>query len=186
MNTQTNFFVCAGLFVAALCSGCNKEPLPADLPKLHSTVITVVQDGKPFEGALVTMHNADTLSKWACAAKTNASGKATMMTGGKYPGAPEGTYKVTVVKQEVEKPDPYADAPDPNVDYGKYQEWLMKNEAKVAAAERQQPVVLDLVDPQFGTVAKTTLEVTVTAGKNEQTLDVGKAVRSVNKEESVR
>ena len=177
-------FLWTGLFITVLCTGCGGQKLPSDMPKLHPTVITVIQGGNPLPDALVTMVNVDATILWSCIARTDSSGTATMQTNGMYVGAPAGTYKATVTKQEVVRDggDPYAGAPDPAVDQEAYQGWLMKNEARIAAAERQQPVVNDLVDPKFGRTDTTTLEIPITAGRNNHTLDVGAAVREVNKE----
>lgn len=185
MKNCTAFFVWTGLFVAVLCSGCGGGvKLPSDLPKLHPTVITVIQDDKPLAGAMVAMENVDPeMEKWSCVALTDDAGKATVQTKGQYVGAPEGTYKVTVTKQEMDRgPSPYEGAPNAQTDPDEYNAWLSKNEARIAAAEARTPVTHDLVDPQFGTIAKTSLEVTITAGKNQHTLDVGKAMRIVNRE----
>ena len=186
MNNQIMCFVWTGLFAAALCAGCG-EKLPSNLPKLHPTVITVIQDGKPLPGALIKLVNVDPTIDWACVAKTDASGKATMKTSGMYDGAPEGTYKATVVKQEVESgDDPYADAPDPEKEPVKYQEWKMQNAAKIEAAERRIAVVHDLVDPQYGNMSDSKFEIVVASGTKQHTLDVGKAVRTVRKAEQSR
>ena len=183
MNKHSAFFVWTGLCVAVLCVGCGPQ-LPSDLPKLYPTVVTVIQDGEPLSGATVTLINADPSGGWACVARTDTAGKATIMTNGMYKGAPEGTYKVTVSKQEVEQGDnPFADAPDPAVDQTAYQEWVMKNEDRIAAAQRRQPVTYDLVDPKFSSPTQTTLELTITPGKNQHSLDVGKSNRTVYRDE---
>jgi len=178
-----NIFVWAGLsvglFAFVVCTGCGGPSLPPDLPKLHPTVITVVQEGKPLADAFVAMVNVDQSVKWSCAARTDASGRATMMTEGMYAGAPEGTYSVTIIKQEVEAgPDLYADAPDPNADREAYQAWYSQNAQRIAAASRQQRVVYDLLDPKFGNLNTTTLEVTIVPGRNQHTFDVGSAIRA--------
>lgn len=182
MRNHTIHFALVGL-VAVLCAGCGGQKLPSDLPKLYPTVITVMQDGKPLAAAMITLTNVEEGVKWGGAARTNAEGKATMMTNGMYEGTPEGTYKATVVKQEqVKGADPYADAPDPKVDQDAYQRWYMQNERRLSAMGRQTPVVFDLVDPQFRDMNTTTLEVKVSADTSEHTLDVGAATRVLNRE----
>ena len=161
--------------------GCGGQKLPEGMPELSPVSITLTQEGKPLAGASVMLVNVDKTQQWSAIARTNDKGVAVPQTNGQYKGVPAGTYKVTVTKQETEKgPDPYADAPDPKVDQDKYQEWYMKNEAKIAAASRIPPKVTSLVDPIYDNVDKTTLSVTVEAKKkNEFPLDVGKAV-SIN------
>ena len=175
-----------GLFSLVLFSGCGGQKLPPDMPKLHPTVITIEQEGVPLASALVTMVNVDQSIAWSCVARTDASGRATMQTNGMYNGVPEGTYTVTVTKQEVEGSDPYADAPDPNTDREAYQAWYSQNASRIAAMESQPPVVYNLVNPEFSSRSTSTLEVTITAGRNQQTLDVGKAIREVSRETSRR
>ena len=144
----------------------------------------VVQDGEPLASAVVVLVNVDPTITWASTALTDASGKAVMKTKGMYDGVPAGTYKATVAKQELERQggDPYAGAPDPKADYDKYMLWVSQNEAKIVAASNQAAQLYDLVDLQFGDITKTPLEVTVTAGKNQHTLDVGKAVRTLQRD----
>jgi hypothetical protein len=186
MNHRNFFFVwgglSVGLFALLFLSGCGGPVLPSDLPKLHPTVITVLQEGKPLADAFVSMVNVDASVKWSCAARTDASGRATMQTNGMYAGAPEGTYQVVIVKQDVEGgADPYADAPDPNVDREAYQAWYSQNAQRIAAASRQQRMVYDLLDPKFGSLSTTTLELTVVPGRNQVTFDVGAAIREVSR-----
>ena len=158
--------------------GCGGQKLPAGMPDLYPTTITITQENQPLGDAIVMLANADKSVEWSAVARTNAKGVAVLETSGQYKGVPAGTYKVTVTKQEMERPpDPYADAPDPKVDQGKYQEWYMQNEAKIAAASRVQPKVTSVVDPVYDSVEKTPLTVTVEAKKkNDFPLDVGKAV----------
>jgi len=183
-NNRNVLFALTGLLVAVFCFGCGGQRLPADLPRLYPTVVTVIQDGNPLPGALVTMTNVDPSIQWSGIAVTNASGRATIMTNGMWAGAPAGTYRATVVKQErpEEGQDPFlASAPDPEVDMDAFQAWRMANEDRIAAAQRQpSPPPFDLVDPRFGNPSTSTLEVTIVSGgrnANQHTLDVGEAVR---------
>ena len=63
--------------LAALASavGCGQK-LPDGMPKLNPTTITVIQDGKPLEGAMVSLKPVD----------------------GQDKGAPTGKFKVAVAK----------------------------------------------------------------------------------------
>jgi len=183
MNNRA-VFTWMGLFAALFfVGGCGSE-VPSDLPKLHPTVITITQGGQPLEGALVTMIAEET-GGWACAGKTDSAGRAVIKTNGMYNGAPEGTYKVTIVKQERDwGEDPYADAPDPSSP--EYGPWYTANREKIAEAERRPTVTYDLVDPQFSSAARTTLEVTITSGRNQHNLDVGDTARTEYKAEIIR
>ena len=108
-----------------------------------------------------------------------------MMTNGMYTGAPAGTYKAVVVKQEIDRSrqqDPYANVPNPEVDMMAYQEWYMRNEGRITASGGREPTVYTLINPQFASPDTTTLEVTITTGRNNHTLDVGPAIRKVYRE----
>lgn len=89
MSYRRNFFAALGL-LAAVSVGCGPSA-----PKLYPASGTVTFEGKPVEGASVMfVPQAGPPSSGT----TDASGKFTVMTKGK-PGAPLGTYKVTVAKQ---------------------------------------------------------------------------------------
>lgn len=137
----------------------------------------------PLAEAMITLVNVDTSTTWACTARTDNSGKAVIKTNGMYDGAPAGTYKATVVKQEIDRgSNLFADAPDIRDNEQAYRDWNSANEARITAAQARLPATYDLVDPKFNNMETTTLEVTITAGKNQHTLDVGSAVRTQNRE----
>jgi hypothetical protein len=97
MNRYLLCFVSCILFF----SGCGDSTRPTDLPKLYSCKITVTQDGKPLEGATVTLL-AKTPSKYGVSsATTDVSGTAVLCTYG-FNGVPLGEYGVTITKIGVE------------------------------------------------------------------------------------
>ncbi|MDR1493158.1 MAG: carboxypeptidase-like regulatory domain-containing protein [Planctomycetaceae bacterium] len=86
---------------AFLFCGCGDSTRPADLPKLYSCKITVIQGGKPLEDATVTLL-AKTPSKYGVSsATTDVSGTAVLCTYG-FNGVPVGEYGVTITKIGVE------------------------------------------------------------------------------------
>jgi len=93
------FFIVA----LSLLMGCGKDlNRPDDLPKLyHPVSVTVTQEGKPLEGATVTLISKTPAKYGTCSATTDASGTATLRTYG-YNGVPRGQYAVTVEKRGVE------------------------------------------------------------------------------------
>lgn len=164
--------------------GCSDVKRPNDLPNLNPTSITVTQDGAPLAAAevmIVPVRGGETT--WPATGTTNESGLATMKTNGLYDGAIEGKFKVVVLKQEKEVlPDPYAGAPDPK-DEDAFGVWSHENAAKIEAAQKIVPKVYNIVDPKFGSEETTTLEVEITPGKNAHTVDVGKAIKEVFKDD---
>ncbi len=130
--------------------GCGK-PRPDGMPKLVSCSVTVLQDGKPLEGATVAFHS-ETI-KWSVGGTTDAFGVAKMHTHGDYPGSPEGSFKVTIQKTVVEKSGEGASA-----------------SASISA------VAYDAVDLQYKTAADTPLTIDV-SGKTNAEFEVGGGVK---------
>ena len=90
------------MVVLAFQPGCSKDTSrPVDLPKLYPVSITVTQEGKPLEGATVTLHAKAETKYGTCIASTDASGLAVIRTYS-YKGAPLGQYSVTIEKRAVE------------------------------------------------------------------------------------
>lgn len=75
------------------------------MPKLYPVAVTVTQDGSPLAGANVVLSGTD---KWTPIGTTDAQGAASFYTQGNYPGVPEGTFKVSVIKilEEGDKEPP--------------------------------------------------------------------------------
>lgn len=104
------YLVLSLICVCAVALGCSKGPKkPADLPALNPTVVTVTyDDGEPVADAQVVLRNPSSTGGrvWNVTGKTDASGKATMMTDGNWPGVPAGDYQGMVIKEisDVEEP----------------------------------------------------------------------------------
>ncbi len=137
------------LLAISVC-GCSK-PHPDGLPKLVPCSVTIVQESKPLEGATVSFESNDL--QWSVGGTTDANGVAKMYTHGQYQGVPEGTYKVTVVKQKIE--------------------WDGGTESASSAASGQ---AYNYVDLQYNTSETTPLEITV-EGKTSESFDVGSAIK---------
>ena len=151
LRLSTVGLVCGFLTFA----GCGGEPKPDGMPKLHPTVIQLAQDGAPLEGASVQLLS-ETDGRWPIGGSTDANGAVSLSTYGKYPGVPEGKYKVVVSKVEREK-----FGPEPTSMY-----------------ESQAENVYNLIDTVYSTAETTTLEVEVKAGKNSfGPFDLGMKIR---------
>ncbi len=158
-NFISNFIACACFAIAISLSGCAPK-VPADMPKLQPCTITVRQDGQPLSDAAVVLFSMDpSLAKWAASGKTDASGNVTVKTHGKYPGVPVGEFKILVTKTETEAPV------------------IIQEETETEKEKSVPGKTYTLVDEQFGNPTKTPLTITVSAGKNSQSVDVGASLR---------
>ncbi len=154
------------LVVGAL--GCGGKKTPPDMPKLQPTTITIVQEGTPVDGATVQLFKPDDLNyKWIVGGRTDAEGQCVVKTNGEYKGAPEGDFVVVVYKSTVTESETRKNVPQPT-DLAEVAEWS----AKVAEEERQ----IDEIDLKYKKVDTTDLTISIKAGKNEQTFDVGEKI----------
>ena len=87
------------LLCIVLIAGCGQSR-PAGMPPLYGCVLTFLyEDGSPVDSASVILSPEDTeLRRWGYSGFTDASGRVTIYTHGDFPGAPAGTYKVTISK----------------------------------------------------------------------------------------
>ncbi len=153
--------------LAALC-GCG-EKTPSDMPKLYPTTITITQEGAPLADASVQLlKKGDLTYKWLVGGTTDATGVCVMRTMGKYNGAPEGDFQVVVYKTVKTESATRKAQPNPPEDPTEAQEWAKK----VDEEEKE----IDYVNLKYKSVDTTDLTVSITSGKNEQTLDVGAPV----------
>ena len=93
--------------ISTIIKFSKEGPPPPGMPYNYKCIVNVVQDGKPLEGATVTLHPTDqSLAKWGMIsgvtdAKGNAAMKINAGTGNGFEGAFSGEYKVTVQKMEM-------------------------------------------------------------------------------------
>lgn len=146
--------------------GCSQQKRPDGMPELYPCTITITQDGKPFEGAIVRLYSNDVV--FHVSGTTNASGTAVMLTHGEFKGAPEGTYKVTVSKEEKEFIEPESVT-------------AAREKAKEQGEAFEEPALpykfYSYVEKEYTSKETTPLEITVSKGKNDQTFAAGKAER---------
>ena len=151
MNLRTFIFPCVLILLSV--TGCSRHLKPDGFPPLYPASVQVIQGGKPLEGARVCLYRKDdTPQKWGIIGETDSSGKAVLVTHGKFYGAPEGEYFVVVEKQE-----------------------------DVSVSRSGDGTAVDsytLVEEQYGNKEKTPLQFRVQKrGKNFEEFDVGQAVR---------
>ena len=133
--------------------GCSGENQPADMPRLYPIEITVIAEGAPVENAGIGLHSMTPDFKWTVGGITDAQGKAVIVTHGRYIGAPEGEYAVTVEKVESERYDP-----------------------------ENPPLTIRIyshTQPEYTDPEKTPLRITVTRKSRSEALDVGKLEKTV-------
>lgn len=171
MRYFTIVFFCS-IFLS-LSVGCRNRSLPSDLPKLRPVSITITQEGKPLEGATVTLNQIDGDTKWMAVAKTNAAGVAdAFFTNGMYPGVAVGKFKVCVSKMEAVE-EKNANIPPEPTDPIERSNWAAKYSNMSVTTSK----TFFLVEKDFGDPQKTALEIEVQASKNIFAFDVGKPVR---------
>jgi len=153
-------FLLISLGLVFLVFGCNGPKTPANLPKLYPCKITVVQDGKPLEDAMVTVYND---LGFVIAGKTDAKGVATITVDGRWPGVPEGEHVISISK--ITEP---TDLPPPpqsmfSAEGRNYMEQLTKG-------------TKETVDPKYSAGRKSELRLNVGKKSTNETFDVGAAV----------
>lgn len=154
------FVICIlSVCLIAFVTGCKDKSRPADLPPLTNCIVSVTQNDKPLEGAVVNLvgDKKGPNSKYQASGVTDAQGKANMKTYG-YEGVPEGQYKVCIWKDVTEG--------------GK--------EVQNADGEKtiQGAVEYRTVDLQYFSEDKTPLKIDITSGKMPETnFNVGKSIK---------
>ncbi|HBT78069.1 MAG TPA: hypothetical protein DEB39_14365 [Planctomycetaceae bacterium] len=134
------------------------------MPRLYSCEITVLAEGKPLENATIAFHKNDvTAFKWVVTSLTNASGKARMVTQGRYSGVPEGEYVITVTKLERDRKTPSVEITPDN---------LTQYAIKSATVD-----VYTWVDPVYREKDTTPLKITIDGKSLDRQFDVGKSER---------
>lgn len=157
------FYLCLG--------GCGKKQnLPDGMPKPYPTIITVIQEGKPLEGASIALIPVEASNSWNAGAVTDATGKAAIKTLNKYEGGVPGKYRIVITKRESDK-SKFTSPPDQQTDPQGYAKFIQDS-------MREKLDSYDLIDPKFGKISDDAeLMIDVVESKNEKTIDVGKAVR---------
>ena len=153
--------------VTLLTVGCDSQKLPPGMPDLYPTTLTFTCDGQPLDDAVITLVPQDGPAKgqWVIGGRTDASGVLNVKTHGQYDGAPEGKMVVCVDKQRI-VPGPISQTERPTDDIGAMQDYDRK-------VREEQEIYLvagqELKDP-----ATSTLEITITPGKNRKEFEVPK------------
>ncbi|MGL4942639.1 MAG: carboxypeptidase regulatory-like domain-containing protein [Thermoguttaceae bacterium] len=139
--------------------GCGQK-YPDGFPKLYPISLTVTQEGKPLAGATVVLSSPESTLQWTIGGVTDERGVAPLWTHGQYKGAPVGRFKVTISKVVNEGEAEYIAALD---------------REDTAAAAKIVVKSYSCVEPQYGDVATTPLEVTLSAKSRTVDVDAGKA-----------
>ncbi|MDR1268816.1 MAG: hypothetical protein LBK82_04775, partial [Planctomycetaceae bacterium] len=105
--------------------------------------------------------------KWSVGGGTDENGQVVLMTNGRYAGAPEGKYKITVDKVVSKVPPIPKESELPEDE---------KQRQKIFDDINKQTTITRIVDEKFLDEKKTPLELEIVKGKNKQTFDLGKPV----------
>jgi hypothetical protein len=128
------------LFLLFSVVACKQSPKrPDDLPKLTPCVIAVTFGGEKVEGVGVLLLPEDpSTNKWNASGRTNAEGKAKMITSSVFEGAVPGTYTISFQKnaEQIGTESP------PSVIPEKYR--TGKSKETITVAKEQQEYVFEL------------------------------------------
>ena len=138
-------------------SGCG-EKYPEGMPKLTKVSLTFTQEGKPLQGATVSLFSVDPDFKWAVGGSTDNNGVVVLKTHGSYTGAPEGQYKICVRKYVRE---------------GELQ--------TMANPGAPPPMDYNFVDAQYANHNDTPLSIEIKSGNKYEPFDLGPAVKELLK-----
>lgn len=141
-------FTCLVLLTSVATTGCRRVPKPEGFPPIYPGLIKIVQEGKPLADAEVLLFSKDKSCRWAVSGTTDSDGVARLRTHGRFDGAPEGTFIVTVLKTDA---DPYE-----------------SGEVRTKAIN-----VYTYVDKKYTDAATSPLEIKIEKRKNQETFDLG-------------
>ena len=129
----------------AVCVTACKPNRPEGCPKLYPCTLKVIQGGEPLGGALVNIYPDDPeLARWAMNGRTDAKGEVVLATQ-TFPGAPLGSYTVTVSK--IEEPHVLPPSPIEHV-AGEFTDKATSPLKFEVVKKMLEPVQLDVGDPQ--------------------------------------
>lgn len=149
------------LVLLSLLIGCSKTPRPAGFPSIYPCKIVLKQGENPLVDATVTLFSQDQSCSWAIGGTTDSQGVATLITHGRFKGAPEGRFVVTVTKTESE-----------GHDQGEF---------------RTKPIkIYSLVDMKYQENNSSPLELVIKKGKNQFEFDLGPPIRVLSETISPR
>jgi len=157
------FFLLFCLVLCFIISGCSGPQKPADLPTLYPCKITVIQDGKPLQDAMVYVRPQDGNLRFVFGGKTDAKGVAVVKADGQWEGVPEGEFLVSISK--IVTP---SDLETPN-------ETTPLNERR-RMQEQATKETKETVDPKYSDLVKTQLRLKVDKKAVQEQYDVGAAV----------
>ncbi len=155
--------------------GCS-EPLPAGMPKLQKVKITLTQEGKPCDDAKIGLNPIGGNAQWSSGGTTNSQGVLEPVTHGKYKGMPVGKYKVTVDKSVGEGEPP----PPSPIDAESQKKF---NEYKASGKTYH---LYQVIPDKYRLRDSSPLEIDVTEGGGEFTLDIPESVKAEVKSTGMR
>jgi len=142
--------------------GCGGEKKPEGFPPLYPVTLHVTQEGKPLEGASVTLAAPDGSLPWVVGGTTDADGKVKLKTQGKYDGAPAGKYNVQISKVVREG-------------YEEYMAAVNRNDTAVAS--KIDVKVFQCVEDAYTSAKETPVHVEITKESKVFDIDAGPAVQ---------
>ncbi len=145
-------------------TGCQGKKRPDGFPKLYSVTLEVLQKGQPAEGVAITLVSKNQSVPWAVGGKTDASGKAILVTHGQYRGVPNGEYSVIMSKTETDNIDELLAGPD-------------ETKRQDKADQNKSYKTYSLIETKYNDAKTSDLELKVEGKSINQTFDLGPAVK---------
>jgi hypothetical protein len=171
MNRFVTFPIVCPLFslLALTLCGCGGDQRPPGFPKLYPVSIKVIQEGSPLADASVSLRISDASMTWSIGGRTDERGIAILSTHGRFRGAPEGKFKVTVEKI-INEGEAEMLAAMSGVDAA--------DERAYAAARRGHQVnSFSYVNEEYNSFNTTPIEIEINRKSREIEIDAGPAVK---------
>ena len=164
MNSFIRFTaVCCAFFVLGfVLPGCGGDERPPGFPKLYPVSLQVLQEGAPLADAAVSLRISDNSMTWSIGGRTDEQGIAVLWTHGRFRGAPEGAFKVSLEKVVNEGEDEMLEA---------------LNREDLAAAARIRVESNSFVKEEYNSFGTTPIEIEITPRSRMIEIDAGPAVK---------
>lgn len=161
------FFAFCFAFMVLILVGCSGEKRPDGFPKIYPSSITVSDDNGPLSDIKISLFAKEGNCPWPIGGTTNASGKADLVTYGKFKGAPAGEFIVVLAKSEIEDAHLMPKGNDDGI-----------VEVNTQKPQKTSFRVFSLIDPKYSDKATSPLTMKIEQRGANETFKLGKPVRA--------
>ena len=160
--TKFSAIYCVFFAMTLVLSGCGGDQRPPGFPKLYPVSLKVMQEGQPLSEAAISLRKADHSIMWSIGGRTDEQGVVVLWTHGKFRGAPEGRFKVTVEKV---------------INEGEAEMIQALDRGDQATAKKIQVNSYSFVKDEYNSVEKTPVEIEITRNSQVIDIDAGPAIK---------